>query len=342
MATVHMAAESGEFQEIPAARGCTYLVPAGDWRVALSAGGAQASHAARRTARNHLGVDDLEIEDLGEAVLLVLHDGPKSSAEIRAELGERVRNLGEAGRKQGQTTTLPLATGKLQAEGRIRRITKNGRIDTERYLYAIWTDSPLKAGPLEGREAEAALAERYWSWVGVASMAEFRTFSGLAAAAAKAAVAELDLQPVEEDRLVRSADRAALDSFAIPSEPRYAFLGNLDSLLHLRRSTASILSTEDADRVRLQAPELLRTGVLAECDVHVIVDRGQVVGFWDYDPEAQDLVDWFWEPPNAEYRAVRDSHATWVRQELEDFRADSLDSPKSRRPRLQLLRRLRD
>lgn len=45
------------------------------------------------------------------------------------------RNLGEAGKKKGVITTLPVALGILQAHGEIRRVPVNGRLDQQRYGY---------------------------------------------------------------------------------------------------------------------------------------------------------------------------------------------------------------
>jgi phosphoribosylaminoimidazolecarboxamide formyltransferase/IMP cyclohydrolase len=43
-------------------------------------------------------------------------------AQLKDRLGDQVRNLGEEGRKKGQSTTLPAALGLLQAAGEIRRV----------------------------------------------------------------------------------------------------------------------------------------------------------------------------------------------------------------------------
>ena len=42
------------------------------------------------------------------------------------------------------TTTLPLALGKLQAMGEIRRVPVNGRLDQQRYKYSAWRPNPLR------------------------------------------------------------------------------------------------------------------------------------------------------------------------------------------------------
>ena len=77
---------------------------------------------------------------------------------------------------------------------------------------------------------------------------------------------------------------------------------------------------------------------------HPIVDRGRVVGLWQYDVEASELVRWWLLPtsgatPDRALREAIDETEAFVRDDLGDARSFSLDSPKSRAPRLAALRR---
>ena len=56
-------------------------------------------------------------------------------------VGGAARSLGPEGKTKGLTTTLPLALGNLQAEGEIRRVPTDGRLDQQRYRYAAWRPS---------------------------------------------------------------------------------------------------------------------------------------------------------------------------------------------------------
>ena len=92
-----------------------------------------------------LGVTDKEVDKLCDAVTKTLAKGEAMDPEsLKEALGAAVRNLGEAGKKKGIITTLPLALGRLQAAGDIRRIPINGRIDQQRYRYTPWKKNPLK------------------------------------------------------------------------------------------------------------------------------------------------------------------------------------------------------
>ena len=75
---------------------------------------------------------------------------------------------------------------------------------------------------------------------------------------------------------------------------------------------------------------------------HAILDRGRVIGLWEYDSEAGEIVWIPFVPPDPELRRQVAECEDYVRRDLGDMRSFSLDSPKSRVPRLQVLRALRD
>src|SRR5256886_11134301 len=83
-----------------------------------------------------LGVPREEIDDLCDAVLEAVAGGPLDPNGLKAKLGDAVRNLGDAGKKKGITTTLPVALGLLQASGRLRPIPLDVRLDQQRYSHA--------------------------------------------------------------------------------------------------------------------------------------------------------------------------------------------------------------
>lgn len=121
------AVERLEIHELPAARGCTYVVPSSDFALALKVG-EEFGRGELKTAHK-LGVTDKEVDRLCDAVLKALGKGPLAPDQIREATGGAARNLGEEGKKKGMVTTLPLALGILQAKGEIRRVPPEGRID---------------------------------------------------------------------------------------------------------------------------------------------------------------------------------------------------------------------
>jgi hypothetical protein len=326
-AAVDAAVARLDIYELPAARGCTYVVPAAHFGLALQVGRGAAEGEVRTLEK--LGVDRGELDKVCAAVLDVIGAEPLDPAQLKDRLGGVVRNLGEEGRKRGQTTTLPAALGLLQAAGEIRRVPANGRLDQQRYGYVRW--QPPVTG-LSAREARAELARLYFGWTGLATLAHFRWFSAFSAADAKAAVADAGLVDASDGML------AAPGTSPVPAAPRspsYSLLAGIDALFLLRRDLAPLLDPADAERA---LPGERALGAVPDLEHHAIVDRGRVVGLWDYDIDAGRVV---WLPFGPSEAKLRDAVArteSYVRDQLGDARSFSLDSAKSRAPRLAALR----
>jgi hypothetical protein len=326
-----------DIHELPAARGCTYVLPAADYALGLRAGAGFQSDL--KTALR-LGVTEREIDRLCAGVLAALDGGPLDPEQIRAAVGDLARNLGPEGAKKGVGTTLPVALGRLQAEGEIRRVPVNGRLDQQRYRYARWSPSPLRGADRSAEETATELARRYFRWIGPAALAELRWFSALGARAAKTAIEPLGLVPFESgsELLMFPDDLASLRRFRPPSKPQIALVSSLDGITLLRRDLAGLLDEED--RAREVAADGVRAplGSLPDPPHHLILDRGRVVGLWEYDPDAGEIVWASFVPADRALRAAVEETEAFVRDELGDARSFSLDSPKSRTPRIAALR----
>jgi hypothetical protein len=164
-----------------------------------------------------------------------------------------------------------------------------------------------------------------------ASLAEFQRFSGLGVKASKEALAPLELIPVEAgaERFWSHADASEFAAFRTPSEPHYALIGSIDSLLLLRTGVGELLDHD--------VPAFWG---LTDLPHHAIVDRGRVIGLWDYDAERAEIVWGAFVKPTAELRAKVARVEAFVSNELGDARAFSLDSPAKRTARLNALRQL--
>lgn len=336
--TVDADAAKVEMHELPTARGCTYVLPASDFALGLKL--AQGFVDEIRTAEK-LGVPAKEIDKLCDAVLRALEKGPLDPEGLREASGKAVRNLGAEGQKKGLTTTLPVALGKLQTTGEIRRVPVNGRLDQQRYKYTIWSPNPLRNFKLSTEECYGELARRYFAWIGPASVAEFQWFSALGVKAAKAALDPLKLEPLAagDDRLMLPADRAKFDAFKIPKEPQYALVSGLDSIALLRRDLKGMLDAAEIKRPVFVEKDTKPLGGLADLPSHAILDRGRVIGLWEFDI-ATNSIAWtsFIKKDNALEAAVARTEQ-YVRDQLGDARSFSLDSPKSRGPRVEALRK---
>ncbi len=339
-AAVDEAASRLEIHELPSARGCTYVLPARDFELGLRLGQPFGSAAEIATAKKHLGVTEEELARLNAAVLAALEGGPLDPRQLKDALGDAVRGLGPEGKKRGQTTTLPLALGWLQSQGQIRRVPLDGRLDRQRYAYARWSEALPARDPQDDLRD---LAGRYFGWVGTATLAQFQAFSGFGAKAVRAALESLGLGPLSpgDPRLILPEDRAALESFAVPEAPRPRFLSNLDGLLLHRREVAPLLDPADRERPIWTEKGSQAGGALVDLSHQAIVDRGRLIGLWDYDGLSGELVWATFDAPDAAVRAEAERVEAWIRVDLGDVRSFSLDSPESRKPRLDAIRALR-
>jgi hypothetical protein len=326
--------------ELPCARGCTYVLPAQDFALGLAAG--RGFDTEIKTAAK-LGVTEKEIDKLCDAVVAALEKGPLDTDALRAAAGKAVRNLGPEGKKKGLTTTLPVALGKLQESADIRRVPINGRFDQQRYQYALWRPNPLRGFNLSADQVYTVLARKYFAWTGPASPADFQWFSGLGVKATKAVLDPLNLEPIEiaaaEQRFFLPGDRDRFETFKTPKEPRYSLLGSIDSLFILRRQFQDSLDPSDAGRKVLVDSGMKPLGQLTDVPSHAIVDRGRLVGLWEYDQSTESIA-WtsFVKKDRALQQAVTRTE-NFVKEQLGDARSFSLDSPKSRAPRIAALRK---
>jgi hypothetical protein len=312
-AEVDSALEKLEIHELPSARGCTYVVPAPEFPLALAAG-QPFSEDELKVARR-LGVTDKEIDQLRAAVLKALAGAPLDPDALRKKIGDAARNLGPEGVKKGLTTTLPVALGLLQAAGEIRRVPVNGRIDQQRYKYAAWKCAP------SGSFTD--IARVYFSWIGPAAVSEFQAFTGLGVKAAKAAVEPLQLVEVSTGLFLLPEDRGEFLKFQLPKRPQYSLVSGLDGIASLRGEWKGLLEPEDTEK---------------DLPGHAILDHGRLIGRWAFDTETGTIA-WasFVPRDKAIEKAVREME-TFVREDLGDARSFALDTPTSRAPRIEKLR----
>jgi hypothetical protein len=314
------------------------VLPSRDFALGLTVG--REFNSDMKTALT-LGVTEREVDALCAAVVKALDDGALGPDEIRGATGTASRSLGADGKKKGLTTTLPLALGRLQTEGRIRRVPVNGRLDQQRYKYVRWTPSPLGSPPQSLDAAFTELGRHFFRWVGPATLGEFQWFAGLGVKAAKQAVESLGPVPAEpgSDRLLLPDDAAAFTSFEAPTTAQYVLVSSLDPITANRREMQSLIDDRDRERPVMVDATSRALGGLADLPSHAILDRGQIVGLWEFDPDANEIV-WatFSRKRDKKLSDAVDETQTFVREQLGDARSFSLDSPKSRAARLASLR----
>jgi Winged helix DNA-binding domain len=330
-----------ELFELPSARSCTYVLPAEHFALGLAVA-APHSGITELAAARKFGMPQDELDRLKTAVTEILQGGPLSPADMKPLLGDKVRNFGEEGKKKGLTTSLPLALSLLQTEGIIRRKPANGRLDTQRYDYELW--NPPVANIPDAEAAARELAHCYFGWTGAATLKEFREFSLLSAKVAAAAAQACALEPLEpgSDLLALPGAAAEYAEYTGPDTPDYRFVGCIDSYLLNRRGSQFWLAECDSHIETPTQRGLKTAGELTELSSHAILDRGRLIGLWEFDAAEGEVVWFSWiKPPTDALRQAATETEAYVRAELGDARSFSLDSPKSRQPKLEALRSLK-
>jgi Winged helix DNA-binding domain len=238
-------------------------------------------------------------------------------------------------------TTLPLALARLQSLGEIRRIPSTGRLDQQRYLYALWRPNPLSGFKLAPAEACKELAQRFFRWIGPATLGEFQWFSGLGVKASKAAVEPLKLVALENgsDRLMFPEARDRLLEFKAPAKPQYSLVSSLDAISTLRRDVKGLFDSKDWNRRVFIDNSMIAASELTDLPNHAILDRGRLVGLWEYDTEKQSIAWTSFGIKDKTLDAAVEQTEKYIREQLGDARSFSLDSPRSRVPRIEALRK---
>ncbi len=110
-------------------------------------------------------------------------------------------------------------------------------------------------------------------------------------------------------------------------------------MLLLRRDLSQLFAEEDR-KLEVAADSGSRSlGGLADLPSHAILDRGRIVGLWEYGPQDGSVAWWSFQKPDQALKQAVDRTQHYVSAHLGDARSFSLDSPKSRMPRIEALRK---
>lgn len=195
----------------------------------------------------------------------------------------------------------------------------------------------LPPSPLDDDAARARLIERYLRWTGGATFKQSQWFTGFTVAQSKAALAAVGAVEVAtaagEPLWMLPDDVEHLSAFRAPREEQIQLLAGTDSLVLLRRNSADMLA--EADRRR----KVMDTTLALQADLsdHPILDRGRIIGLWQYDPGKERIAAWTFDKPSAAVTRRISEVEAWIREDLGDFRSFSLDSPASRQKRIDAL-----
>ena len=122
-------------------------------------------------------------------------------------------------------------------------------------------------------------------------------------------------------------------------KPQYTLVSCLDSIALLRRNLKDLLDRKDWDRKVFVERDTRVASGLTDFPNHAILDRGRLVGLWEFDGERGDIA-WasFGLKDKALDAAVAETEK-YVKEQLGDARTFSLDSIKSRAPLIAALRK---
>lgn len=291
---VHEAVGTGALRVTPSVRGCIYLAPAEHAPLALSIA---RDLTTRRDARDaeKAGVEEGELDRVGEAVLAVLSEGPQTTAGLRKVLPEgAIRSLGAAGKKVGLSSTLPPALRVLEFAGRIRRQPQDDRLDSERYHWVFSPEDERTIDERPAAERHVDLARLFLRWFAPATVSELADFTGLTKTAARKAAAALDTVEVQipgfADDALALAEQA--DDLAEPAPEGVRFLPGLDNLLIWRAGPKHFVHPDDHDRkIAVWGRQRGDTwGTVKHAMTRVVVHGDLVAGQWERDPDTGEIV----------------------------------------------------
>lgn len=338
-AELDAAIAAGELCVRPAVRGCIYLVPASAVPDLLAL---NAEDWRRQTEKElaKIGKTMKVVEALAPGVLAAL-TGPMTTDAIRKAM-PGIPSFGDAGKKVGLSSPLPLALRLLELAGKIERTLDGGRLDTERYL---WRKTAGKL-PAPARDHDARIArvvDAFLGFAGPATLAQLSAWSGHPQRDLRTAIARLDAAEVEVEAMGTAYLRRA-DLAARPPPPRgTALLALEDNYLNNHGVAVVTDPRHHGFEVDLwgatgkPAPLGKANHMLSRS---IVVD-GLVAGFWEVDPRSAGAVWHTFEPaPAALARALDELTAATARFLLDElgharvFTLDTMDDVQARADRI--------
>jgi hypothetical protein len=307
--------ERMEVLELPSVRDTAFVVPREDAGLALAAG--RRSYADRL---RKLTIDDEELSSLGKQILKTLGDDTRTTDQLRRDLpSNSIRDLGDAGKRLGITSTLTATLKLLQAEGKLLRTNTERRLDGRTHLYRRW---PAEIDTTPPPDLDGALAARFLAWSAPAEVDDFAWWSGLGKRAAKEAMGS---QRIDD----------------VPIPPRrpddaITLLPFRDNLFGLHRGLAPFIDDDDAE-VMDTSGRAIRAKDAEMLHHNAILANGMLRGIWEYDG-SRIVTKLFGKAPRGLDAAVAEME-TFIREQLGDHKYYAFDSGATRARRVDFTRR---
>ncbi len=281
-------------------------------------------------------ISEAAIRAVAAQVCRVLDEGPLPSVDIRRSITHPDADELLVGALVG-----------LTVRGIVRRFPVDGRLDSLKYLYELRHPEDRPDLDAEGDAAAvvAAAARCFLRRYGPATLEELTWWGELTTGAARTALRTLGAESVAVPGWAKEAwllpeDAPAWRALKGDAGERVTLLPNRDPFIRARRGPAVLARSADAP---VLDGMLTRTRIASvdSLNHHTILCGGEVVGVWEYDPEAEAVVTRLWSSNPALRRRVADAAADtgrFIRQQLGDLKLSAVDPPAKRAKRLAFCR----
>jgi len=320
---------AGELRVHPAVRGCIYLVPAAAVPDLLALN-AETWRSQTEKDLGKIGKTLKVVEALAPGVLAAL-TAPMTTDALRKAVKGEIPSFGDAGKKVGLSSPLPLALRLLEFAGQIERTLDGGRLDTERYLWRRTAGKLAPPAP-DHLARVARVLDAFLGFAAPATLAQLSAWSGHPQRDLRTALDGVDAVPVEVEGLGEAYVRAA-DRKLRPAEPRGTALVAFEDNYLNNHGAGPVTDPRhhafDADLFGGGGKPVPLGRAQHVLSRSIVVD-GLVVGFWEVDPRTAGAVWHTFDPaPKALARALDEltaDTATFLQGELGHARVYSLDT----------------
>ena len=330
-AELDAAVGDGRLRVSMAVRGCIYLVPVDEVPTLLAEVAPEWRKKSERDVAK-AGASWKVVETTAAAVLEVLAGTSLSTDAIRRALPS-IKSFGEAGKKVGLSSPLPLALRLLELDRRIERMPEGGRLDTERYVWRA-PKRPVPPAASDPQARRARIASAFFTHAGPARLEDLQAWTCWSQRDTRAALEGLDLAPVTVTGVGEAfVHRRDLDALAAPAaRGAIALLSFEDNYLTFHGGPGLVTDPAHHDLRVAQwgAGGPGRLGDVRHVAHRTIVIDGIVAGMWEVDPRSGGAV---WKalaplpkPLADRVAATVDETARFLMAELGHARSFSLDT----------------
>jgi hypothetical protein len=332
----------GELRVVPAARGCIYAVPGaivGDL-MALNA----ASWRAQTTKElGKIGKTMKVVEGMAPAVLDALAAAPLDTNAVRKALpAGAIPSFGDAGKKFGLSSPLPLVLRLLELDGRIER-TLDGGLATDRYLWRRVATKPVVHGDVAPHLAK--VIDAFLAYAAPVTLAQISKWVGVPQRDVKPALEAIGAVAVTVEGMgeawLRDGDLAAAKTAPAPSGVQ--LLAFEDNYLVLHGSLA-VVADPRHHGIRVDVWGGNKPTPIGDADHELsrsIIIDGLLAGFWEVDPRTGGAVWHTFDPAPKALASKLDAATADVAKFLLDdvgtpkvFSLDTLDDVQARADRI--------